>query len=479
MNQKMLKSPLFGLIGIAAFLFLFIVSSGTINLVAADVNGAYATEEKILVSIAQDAPTWLDDRLFTINPDGSDLTAYFDFSQQTNLTTGRILGLYQGGNSDYVYFHSTHAFIYTPAGRNVFRYAHGSSALDQITPGPNSGDFSQTGNSTVSGRVEDGSSIAYNGSPVYLEGVGTVNTGGDGSFSFSNVPAGSRWLVAYNNTLDLWEARAITVVSNLDVTNLILVPSTGTRMNFEFPVPYNDRIYYLDNNGVDLNWTDADFSPPKTVYSSVSGICSGFPKVDAYDVSQSGKIVLYDYQEGCGIGNLDHVGLYTLDSDGGNKQILRDMLNDVTNPDWDDPVLPMELFWSPDETKIAAKISYGSLDNVLVFDATNGAILGNAFANTTSTVITLHSWSPDGNWLLFSEYDGDAAQASLGKIVVNGDGSLGAVTTLLTNQPISSATWGNIDTTTTQPNPTQTPTPTPGSTPNPPTDFVYLPMTRR
>ena len=459
MNQKLLKKITFSWVCVGAMILLLALASGQHLATALEPEAT----ETIFVSISQDAPTWTNDRLYTLNPDGSDLTAYFDFSGQPNLTTGRILGLNQGNDEQHVYFHSTHAFIYTPAGRNVFRYAHGAKMLEQITPGPNSGDFSQSGNSAVSGRVEDGAGTPYIGSPVYLEGVGTVNTGGDGAFSFANVPAGSRWLVAYNNVLDRFEATAITVVENLNVTNLTLVPSTSSRMNFEFPVPYSDRIYYLDNNGVNLNWTDADFSKQQTVYASVSGVCSGFPKVDAFDVSQSGKIVLYDYQEGCGIGNLDHVGLYTLDSDGGNKQIMRDMLNDPVFTDWDDPVLPMELFWSPDETKVAAKISYGSTDNVLVFD-TSGNILGVANAATVSAVITLHGWSPDGEWLLFSEYDGDATQATLGKIVVNGDGSLGAVTTLLTNQPISSATWGNIDTTT---------------NPLPSTNYqIFLPMSR-
>ena len=223
MHQELFKKIIFSIVG-AGTIFLIVISvSGHTMVTALESN----TNELIFVSLSQDAPIWTDDQLYSIQPDGSDLTAYFDFSGQPNLKTGRILGLNQGNDEKHVYFHSTHAFIYTPAGRNVFRYAHGSKTLDQISPGPNSGDFSQTGNSTVSGRVEDGSSIGYNGAPVYLEGVGTVNTGGDGGFSFSNVPEGSRWLVAYNNTLDRFEARAITVVENLDITNLILVPTTS------------------------------------------------------------------------------------------------------------------------------------------------------------------------------------------------------------------------------------------------------------
>lgn len=471
--SKSSMRPIFFPIAGAIFLILGVLFFSPQLRVSADDLAVSATEEKILVSLAQDTPTWLSDHLYSLDPDGSNLTPYFDFTGQPKQDTGRILGLHQGDDGKHVYFHSTFLAAYTPAGRNVFQLTHANKSLDQVTPGPNSGDFSQTGNSIVSGRTEDGAGVGYSGAPVFLEGVGTVNTGGDGAFSFTKVPPGARWLVAYNNTLDRFEARVITVVANLNITSLTLVPTSNTRMNFQFPVPYNDRIYYVDNFGVTLNWTDVDFAGPTTVYQSLSGVCSGFPTVDAFDVSRSGKIVIYDYQTGCGIGNTDHVGLYTLDSDGGNKQILKDMLNDQVLTQWDDPIVPAEIFWSPDETKIAVKVSYGSVDNIVIFDASNGALLGSAATNTTTATVTLHGWSPDGNWLLFSEYDGDATKAILGKIVVNGDGSMGAVTTLLTDQPISSATWGNIEMTT---NPTN-PTPTPTTPPTIPADHsIYLPL---
>ena len=403
-----------------------------------------ATAEKIVVSLSQDVPTWLNDKLYTLDPDGSNLISLYDFSGRPKTTSGRMLDLRAHTDGQSIHFASTHDSIYTPAGYNIFELWMVGKVLDQVTPGPNSGDFTQTGNSTVSGVVQNGSGAAYIGSPVYLEGMGVVNTAGDGTFSFTNVPAGARWLVAYNVTLDLFEARSITVVSNLHTTGLVMVPNTTARMNFRSPVPYGDtRIYHIGNGGFDIDWTTADFAGPTTVYTTPSDACAGIATVDAFDISTAGKIVVYDYQTGCGIGNMNHVGLYTMDSDGGNKQILKDMLNDAINPLWDDPVLPVEIFWSPDGTQVAVKVSYGSTDNIIVFD-TSGAIVGSAHADTISEVVTLYGWSPDGNWLLFGSYDGNPAATTLGKIVVNGDGSLGAVTNLLTNQPISGATWGNL-----------------------------------
>lgn len=407
---------------------------------------AAAAPDKILVALAQDAPTWLTDKLYTLNPDGTNLTPLFDFNQSGRDSIGRIFGLRATLDGRFIHFHSTHLLLYTPARFNLFRLSVVGNQLNQVSPGPNSGDFSQTGNSIVSGRVEAGNGVAYVGSSVYLEGVGRVNTSGDGTFRFTNVPPGGRWLVAYNNTLDRFEAKFITVVSNLNLTNFILVPNTASRLNFQHPVPYGNRIYHTGNNGFEIGWTDVDFAGPNTVYNALKDTCNGIASVDAFDVSRSGKLVVYDYQTGCGAGNLNHVGLYTMNVDGGEKRILKDMLNDQTLPNWGDPTLPVELYWSPDETKIAVKTIYNNLNVLVVFD-TNGNVLGNANANSSNDVVTLHGWSPDGAWLLFSQYSGDAAQALLGKIAVNANGSLATTNvTLLTNQPISSATWTTLAT---------------------------------
>jgi hypothetical protein len=435
-NFNLMNSNPFSLSrSLAAFcLFVIFGLSAQKDLVAEDV---------IFVSVSQDTPTWTNDGLYTIKPDGSNSAGFFDFSGQPRIKSGRIMGLRQSLDKKHLYFHSNHAYIYTPASRNLFRMELASRSLDQITPGPNSGEFGKEGNSAVSGFVRDSAGIGYSGTPVYLEGMGTINTGGDGAFSFSKVPAGTRWLVAYNRTLDLFEARVVTIVGGTNATGLNLVPDSNSRMTFQHPVPVGDRVYY-SANGMEVNWTTADFAAPESVYKTKAGICSGIPMVDAFDVSRSGKIVVYDYQTGCGVGNRDHVGLYTMDKDGGNAQILRDMLNDKEYPQWDDPVLPVQIFWSPDESKIAMKTSYGGIDHVVVLGA-DGNVLGYTVADSPTAVATLHGWSPDGNWLLFSEYNSDPAQASLGKIGVNDNGSIGAIGILLTNLAISSACWAEVD----------------------------------
>lgn len=425
-----------------AILLALLATLSQQDFVRADDTAVDDTDSKIVVSIAQDAPTWLNDALYTIDPDGQNLTQFFDFSNQPKQDSGRMVGLRANSNGRHLYFHSTHLQIYTPAYYNVFQLNTVGKQLDQVTPGPESGEFSQSGNSIVSGYVRNNVDTPYVGSPVYLEGVGTVNTGGDGSFSFSNVPAGTRWLMAYNNTLDLWEARAITVVANLNITDLALVPDTSSRLNFEYAVPYGNRIYYRGNGGTEVNWTTADFDAPTNVYTSPSDFCTGLPTVDAFDVHQSsGKIVVFDYQEGCGGNSANHAGLYTLDENGGNKTLLFNMFNDFN---YGGP-LNAQVFWSPDGTKIAAKVSYNFVDHVVIFD-TSGTLLGFANVATTTAVLTLYGWDNTGNYLLYSEYDGDATQADLGKIVVNADGSMGAATVLLTDQPISGAVWGNFAT---------------------------------
>lgn len=411
------------------------------NAAAPHNNSAQATE-KIIVALANETTTWADATFYTINPqDGSDKTPLFDFHSQSKLTTGELYAPRMSADGKYIYFHSQHAYIYTPARRNLFRIATQANTLDQITPGPNSGMWGQTGNSTVSGTVRHGNGTPWSNSPVYLEGMDMVYSGADGTFSFHNVPAGVRWLVAYRPALDAFEAQSINVIPNLNTTGLVLQPNNNVRMNFEDPALFNDRIYYRFTN--EIQWTDVNFAPPQTVYTSPPDSCVGLPAVDAFDVgSVSGKIAVYDYQTGCGMGNNNHNGIYILDKDGNNKQLFVDMMADYN---WDDPILPVQVFWSPTETRLAVKASYGGVDHLLVYDS-SGVLTGFAYADTSSELLTLHGWSPDGNWLLFSQYDGDPAQAALGKVRVTASGGLdnNSITMLLTNQPIQGATWGNL-----------------------------------
>ncbi len=404
---------------------------------AARNNAATQTAEKIFVSLSNDTIAWNDDTLYTLNPDGSGQTEIFNMHNQPKITTGEMWGLRVSGGD--VYFHSEHAYIYTPARRNVFRLALLNNNLDQITPGPNSGVWGQTGNSVVSGVAQYGNGSPCSNCPVYLEGMDSVNTDAGGGFSFQNVPAGARWLTAYRSDLSAFDSQSITVVSGVNVTGLTLVPNSAARMNFEYPAVYGSRIYYRYNT--EIQWTDVNFAPPVTVYTTPADACAGIPTVDAFDAGAvTGKIAIYDYQEGCGAGNTNHNGIYVTDKDGGGKQLFLDMLADSN---WNDPTLPVEVRWSPNENYLAVKASYNWYDYLLVYDA-SGVLKGWAVADTTTEVLTLHGWSPDGNWLLYSTYNGNRAQASLGKVKVNADGSLdnASITTLLSNQPISSAAWG-------------------------------------
>ncbi len=434
------------------------------------------TGEKILVSLSNDTTTWADDTLYAINPtDGSGQTRVFDFHSHPKFTTGNIWGPRISPDGQHIYFHSEHAYIYTPARRNAFRVASDGSGLDQITPGEKSGVWGETGNSTVSGWVQQGDGTPWANAPVYLEGMDMVYSGADGSFSFSNVPPGVRWLVAYKPGDTPFDSTPVHVVSGVDNTGLVLVPASDYRMNFEYPVFYSNRVYY-NFSGASIQWTDLNFSAQHTVYTPSTAGCVTTSQVKAFDVAPtSGRLVVFDYH---GDGCTGNAGLYITDKDGGNKQVLLNMWNDSN---WNEP-LQAQIFWSPDESKVAFKGSYTSnyawYDILVVVDATSGAILGYAFANTSSDVLTLHGWNPAGDWLLYSTESGNPAQKTLSKIKLNADGSFdfASDTVLLSNQPISGATWGNLvapgggastATPTATATPTSTPTPTATATTSP------------
>ncbi len=394
------------------------------------------TEEKILVSIADDD---YNHTLYTLNPDGSGKTRLFDFSNSPKFTTGEVYGPRLSADGKYIYFHSEHAYIYTPARRNVFRITSFGGDLDQITPGSESGIWGESGDSTVSGYVKHGDGTAWGNCPVYLEGMDMVySSSADGSFTFNNVPPGGRWLVAYRPGLDAWDSTSVNVVSGVDNTGLTLTPDSTDRMNFEYPVAYGDRIYYRFTS-TKIQWTDLNFSAQHTVYTSSVAGCVSLSNVKAFDVApSSGKLAIFDYHgDSCS----DNVGIYVADKDGNNKQTLLNMWNDYN---WNEP-LESNIFWSPDENLIAFKGSYNWYQCLVVYGA-DGSFKGWACANDTSTTLTLHGWSPDGNWLLYSAYASDPAQTTLYKIAVKTDGSpdVNNIVSLLANQPIKGATWGRL-----------------------------------
>ncbi len=402
------------------------------------------TEEKILVSIANSDS---DHTLYTLNPDGSGKTRLFDFHSSPKFTTGEIYGPRISADGKHVYFHSEHAYIYTPARRNVFRITSFGSGLDQITPGPESGIWGESGNSTVSGSVQHGDGSAWGNCPVYLEGMDMVYSAVDGSFAFHNVPPGARWLMAYRPTLDAWDSTTVNVVSGVDNTGLTLTPDSTARMNFEHPVAYGDRIYYRFTN-TKIQWTDLNFSAQHDIYTSQADLCTGVPSVDAFDVgSLSGKIAIYDYQEGCGVGNNNHNGIYVTDEDGNNKQLLVDLLNSTG---WSGSLVA-EVFWSPDESYLAFDAYYNGNPVIAVVDA-GGTYLGGVTYPATSDEtygLDLYGWSPDGKWLLYVLHTyrtAEPEQRALLKIAVNESGApdTNNIVPLLNDPAIAGATWGQL-----------------------------------
>ncbi len=412
----------------------------------AEGGGMTSTEEKILVSLSNDTTGWSDDTLYAINPaDGSGQTKIFDFHNNPNnspLSSGQVFAPRVSANGKQIYFHSEFAYVYTPARRNIFWISSNGATMDQVTPGEKSGMWGQSGNSTVSGQVRRGDGTGWGNAPVYLEGMNMVYADADGYFSFKNVPPGVRWLVAYKPGDLPFDSTTVNVASGVNYTGLSLTPVSAYRANFEYPVAYGSRIYYRAND-IAIKWTDTDYSAEHDVYTTPADSCTGIPGVDAFDVgAATGKIAVYDYQEGCGVGNNNHNGIYTMNKDGGSKQLLIDLLN---ASGWSEPLIA-EIFWSPDESRLAFKSVYNWTNVLIVANATTGAITGYAYADNTSQTLTLHGWSPDGNWLLYSVYNGNPAQTTLSKIQVKADGSIdiSTDTPLLTNQPVSGATWGNV-----------------------------------
>lgn len=406
---------------------------------------ATAREEKIIVSLCNDPGTWLDDTLYTLNPDGSDQTALFDFHSHLKDPNGRIFSPRIAPDGNTIVFHSDNAYLFTPADRNIFVIPSDGARWDQITPGPNSGKWNEPCPcGTVEGTVTRSDGTPWSGAPVFLEGMDMIYSGADGSFRYENVPEGLRWIVAYKPGDTPFEAQTVLVLAGATYS-VHLVPDSDWRMSYEYPVTYGDRIYYRIAPHK-IQRSDINRSNYTDVYAVTLDSCSMTPGVDGFDVAPvTGRIAIIDYQEGCGAGSVEHQGVYVVDKDGNNRQLLVDMIG--SGAAWCNMVVPQGIFWSPDESRLALTWCYDWDTYLLVYDSSNGGLLGYGYWEGLSYAVNLHGWSPDGNWLLYSHYD-QPAQASLTKIGVNGDGSLdfASVTDILTNAPIVGATWGEIET---------------------------------
>lgn len=406
--------------------------------------GSSTLEEKIIVSLANES--WTDDTLYAMNPDGTGMNAIFDFHSHPRQPTGRIWQPRVGPDGETILFSSDNTHLYTPADRNLFRVASGGSWWDQITPGPNSGVWNAPCPcGSVEGFVRKSEGGIWANSPVYLEGVGMRSAGLDGFFRFTNVPQGERWIVAYRpGGSTMFDAQVISATP-ASVTTIDLTPDLDVRRNYQYPVihadthPPSERVYHKFGLNM-IQWTDINATTYTTVYST-TGSCIGIPDVDGFDVgASSGNLLIADYQDGCA----GHRGIYAATGDGDALHLLVDMKAD---PQW---CGVQEVYWSPDETKIAFKACYAAHTHIAVHNAFTGGLIDHFYFRDPSAPldnVAFHGWSPDGRWLLVSSWPGDPNRGVLSKIQVGPDGTFDdppVMIHLLIGTRISGATWGMI-----------------------------------
>ena len=107
-----------------------------------------------------------------------------------------------------------------------------------------------------------------------------------------------------------------------------------------------------------------------------------------------------------------------------------------------------EVFWSPDENKVAFKACNNFKTCFFVYNARYGTMLGYICSpNQNFTIYNTYlcGWSPDGKWLLYYQYL-DPAQGYLCKVAVTPEGKIDqqSAKVLMSNVRISGATWGKI-----------------------------------
>lgn len=401
------------------------------------VSGLLTGRETILVSIAADGK-FIDDTLYTMNPDGSGSAPLFNFHNHPRHNQGRILQPRIAADGKTIYFSSDNSYAYTPANRNIFRITSNGTYFEQLTPGPNSGKWgAPCPCGSVRGKVKRANGVPYGNSPVFLEGVGMVYSKSDGSFNFDKVPEGKRYIVAYRPGTTVFDSQLVFAARGAPVI-VDLIPNSDYRWNFTRPVLSYGRIYHISGINT-LQWQKPGTDKFAKVYTA-TGSCTGLSDIDGFDTSpKNGWLAIMDYQEGCPTNR----GLYVADGNGGGLRLLLDLKSNNACSG------AGEVFWSPDESKIAIKIVYNWQVGIFVIDVRNGGVLGYiAAANTNFNLYNTHlyGWSPDGRWLLYSQYLKDPSQAFLFKVRVTSAGAIDqkSVVTLLSNVRLSGATWGRL-----------------------------------
>ncbi|MBN1483361.1 MAG: carboxypeptidase regulatory-like domain-containing protein [Chloroflexia bacterium] len=373
--------------------------------------------------------------LYTMHPDGSGAAELFSFAGHPRDPTGLIWHPRLAADGRSLYFSSDHAYLYTPAGRNIFCLDLEQKRCEQLTPGPHSGRWDQGGPyGTVKGRVLQENGLPWAGGPVFLEGQDMRYADADGRFVFERVPEGERWLVAYRPGSTAFDAQMVPVVAGTTF-ELELAPRSDYRSNFEHPLFHQGRLYYRQD-ALSLQWARPKSTTVTEVYRAAGG-GSGLPLVGGFDLaSHSGRLAIVDYVEGCPTNR----GLYLADLDGNNISLFLDMKADFN---W---CGAQEVFWSPDERRLALKACYNWATYLLVYDAAAAAPLGSIYFDPNYTIhnVALHGWSPDGRWLLCSHWLGRPAAAVLSRVPVGADGSINpaGVQHLLQQVNLCGATWG-------------------------------------
>ncbi|PIE64135.1 MAG: hypothetical protein CSA26_09735 [Desulfobacterales bacterium] len=416
-----------------------------------------ADQGTILVAV-KDSPS---DVLYTVNPVTGEYKKFFDFTNHPKDDTGSILSPRVSPDGKLILFHSNNSYIWGPAFNNLFSINGRGGNRNQITPGAHSGQWMQ-GTGVVTGKVfipatSGGERVAVN-ALVYLEGMDPVYTDTSGNFRIENAPTGARWLVAYYpGATQYFDCASVNVIPGTTTGPLTLsIAPSGfmtSRANFEQPIYYDGRVYHLPNAGLanlTIKYTDlAGEHGPTTVYATQMDTC--FADVHTYDVgSKTGKLLFVNYQNGCNNQEY-HSGIYTADKDGNNLQIIYNMAaNTSTYTGWPPNGIftgDFQILWNWQETRFAIRGPYyieGNKYHAIHIFSADGIMLSSAWGDTTSQYLYLHGWSPDGNWLLYSQKEGPSAPSSLHKIRVqeNGRFDMSSDVTIFSSTFINGATWG-------------------------------------
>ncbi len=401
----------------------------------------------IILSVAQTADS---SALYTVNPVDGQFTKLFDFSHEPYDKKGKIFKPRVNADSNRIFFHSNNASAWVPADYNLFSITAQGTGKNQITPDSASGKWNPPGPyGTVTGKVVNGSTPII-GAPVYLEGMAMVATDANGAFRFNNVPAGVRYITAYQPSYSHYGFDSVNVVAGLTYGPVTLTPQTqltGTKARYSDPIPFKDRIYYKFAVGgsyaQDIQYTDITGNSEIDVYHTDMDGC--FAHVQGYDVGPlTGQLLIVNFATGCSTNQQYHNGIYTVDKDGNNLQYIYNMTGDG----WDTLLTSsFKIFWDYNETHFAVQGEDAShKDRITIYTNSQGFWWksGDVVADNTNQKLFLYGWSPDGKWILYAQDDGNASPMKLKKIKVKEDGSFDLTsdtTVVTTGGTFTGGTW--------------------------------------